>query len=135
MGSAIKGIPFDEKSGTIPNINGRVFNQDTQEILTGMYTCGWIKRGPTGVIGTNKEDAIETVHCMIEDVQSGKYIEVDSIDKDCVDEIITDAQPDTFTFDDWKRIDKIEIERGKVVNRPRIKFTSTLSMLKVLNRA
>tara|TARA_Y100001934_G_scaffold180244_1_gene213215 strand:- start:77 stop:1483 length:1407 start_codon:yes stop_codon:yes gene_type:complete len=135
MGSAINGIPFDEKSGTIPNINGRVFNQDTQEILTGMYTCGWIKRGPTGVIGTNKEDAIETVHCMIEDVQSGKYIDVDPIDKDCVDEIITDAQPDTFTFDDWKRIDKIEIERGKVVNRPRIKFTSTLSMLKVLNRA
>ena len=134
VGSAVPGIPFDAKSGIICNSEGRIFNPKTQEILIGMYTSGWIKRGPTGVIGTNKEDSIESINCLIEDVNSGKMLVSASKNFSKVEELLHSRQPDLFTFDDWKRIDNMEIANGDLVGRPRVKFTSTLSMLKVLGR-
>ena len=134
VGSAVPGIPFDAKSGIICNSEGRIFNPKTQELLIGMYTSGWIKRGPTGVIGTNKEDSIESINCLIEDVKSGKMLVPASKNFSKVEELLHSRQPDLFTFDDWKRIDNMEIANGDLVGRPRVKFTSTLSMLKVLGR-
>ena len=99
-----------------------------------MYTSGWIKRGPTGVIGTNKEDSIESINCLIEDVKSGKMLMPTSKCFSKVEELVRSRQSDLFTFDDWKRIDNMEIANGDLVGRPRVKFTSTLSMLKVLGR-
>ncbi len=100
-----------------------------------MYTSGWIKRGPTGVIGTNKEDSIETINCLIEDVKEGKMLSPSNKGSSKVEELVRSRQPDLFTFDDWKQIDSIEIANGDSIGRPRVKFTSTASMLKVLGRS
>ena len=134
LGSAVPEIPFDAKSGIICNSAGRILDPKTQEFLIGMYTSGWIKRGPTGVIGTNKEDSIESINCLIEDVKSGKMLMPTSKCFSKVEELVRSRQSDLFTFDDWKRIDNMEIANGDLVGRPRVKFTSTLSMLKVLGR-
>ena len=135
LGSAISGIPFNSEAGIVPNINGRIINKDTQEFCTGLYTAGWIKRGPTGVIGTNKGDAIETVKCIVEDVKDGNIIMNKSVGKTYIEEFVRDRQQNLFTFDDWKQIDEIERENGKLFNRPRIKFNNTQSMLQALDRA
>ena len=134
LGSAVPDIPFDNESGMICNSQGRILNPETQEFLTGMYTCGWIKRGPTGVIGTNKEDSIESVNCLIEDVKSGKILKPSDPSIVRIEELVRSRQPDVFTFMDWKQIDNMEIDKGSLVGRPRIKFTSTSSMLKALGR-
>ncbi len=69
-GVALDGVPFDERSGTIPNVGGRILDQ-TGAPIPGLYAAGWIKRGPTGVIGTNKKDAVETVDLLLEDARAG----------------------------------------------------------------
>ena len=102
--------------------------------MTGLYTAGWIKRGPTGVIGTNKTDAQETVQCMIEDLVAGKILQPDDASREAVDTLVRERQPETITFDDWKRIDAKEIENGEAQNRPRVKFTNVADMLAVLKR-
>ena len=134
LGSSVPGIPFDNKSGIICNVQGRILNPETQELLTGMYTCGWIKRGPTGVIGTNKADSVESINCLIEDVKSGKMLK--PIDSSIVriEELVRSRQPDALTFMDWKQLDNMERAKGSAVGRPRVKFTSTPSMLKALRR-
>ncbi|MBS60563.1 MAG: NADP oxidoreductase [Anaerolineaceae bacterium] len=135
LGSAVPGIPFDSQAGIICHSQGRILDPKTQEILIGMYTSGWIKRGPTGVIGTNKEDSIESINCLIEDVKSGKMLSPTNKGLSNVEELVRSRQPDLFTFDDWKRIDDMEIANGDSVGRPRVKLTSTASMLKVLGRS
>ena len=134
LGSSVPGIPFDNKSGIICNVQGRILNPETQELLTGMYTCGWIKRGPTGVIGTNKADSVESINCLIEDVKSGKMLK--PIDSSIVriEELVRSRQPDALTFMDGKQLDNMERAKGSAVGRPRVKFTSTPSMLKALRR-
>ena len=134
LGSAVPDIPFDNKSGIICNLQGRILNPETQELLTGMYTCGWIKRGPTGVIGTNKADSIETVNCLIEDVKSGNILKPTESSIVSIEELVRSRQPDVFTFTDWKKIDNIEIDKGSLVGRPRVKLTSMSSILKALGR-
>ena len=69
-GVSLDGVPFDERSGTIPNAGGRVLDE-TGAPIPGLYAAGWIKRGPTGVIGTNKKDAVETVDLLLEDARAG----------------------------------------------------------------
>ena len=69
-GVPLAGLPFDERRGTLPNDGGRVLGEDGAP-LPGVYCAGWIKRGPTGVIGTNKKDATETVELLLEDARSG----------------------------------------------------------------
>ena len=70
-GHPLKDVPFDERAGIIPNQTGRVIDPETQAPLARLYVAGWIKRGPSGVVGTNKPDAIETVGLMLEDLQQG----------------------------------------------------------------
>src|SRR2546430_17509550 len=70
-GVPLPGVPFNESWGVILNDKGRVLDPDTKQPVLGEYTAGWIKRGPTGVIGTNKPDAAETVQCMVEDLARG----------------------------------------------------------------
>ena len=70
LGTGLEGIPFDASRGLIPNEAGRVVDPDTGEQVPGHYAVGWIKRGPSGVIGTNKKDAHETVATIFEDLES-----------------------------------------------------------------
>lgn len=134
-GVPIPDVPFHDKWGVIFNKEGRVVDAATQNPLPGEYTGGWIKRGPSGVIGTNKPDAQETVQHMLEDVAAGQTLCPEQPQATAVLDLITTRQPHFFTYDDWLKLDAIEIARGEAEGRPRIKFTNVESMLAALGRA
>ena len=134
-GVALPGVPFDEKSGVIPNEAGRVTDPEAGEALRGVYVAGWIKRGPTGLIGTNKPDAEETVKCMVEDAQNEAVFDVTQADPEAIEQLIAQRQSDYFTYDDWKRVDAQETAQGEAAGRPRVKFTSLDEMLEALRES
>jgi ferredoxin--NADP+ reductase len=133
-GVALPGVPFNESWGVILNQKGRVLDPETQQPLVGQYTAGWIKRGPTGVIGTNKPDALETVNCMIEDVAAAQTLTPAQPGPAAIEELIRQRQPNYFSYADWLKIDEIEVAEGKKLGRPRLKFTRLEDMLAVLGR-
>ncbi len=122
------GVPFDERSGVIPNQQGRV--TESGKVVPGLYVSGWIKRGPTGVIGTNKADSDETVRHIFEDIAQLKPCA--RRDTNSLLESLKKKGVRAVSFPDWKRIDAAEITRGKAVDKPREKFTSAAEMLAVL---
>ncbi|MDX1435220.1 MAG: FAD-dependent oxidoreductase [Anaerolineales bacterium] len=132
-GVPLPDIPFNADWGVILNEKGRVIDEESRRSLTGIYTAGWIKRGPTGVIGTNKPDARETVDCMLEDLQAGLYLEPDASPAETLD-MIRGRQPNYLTYDDWRTLDELELERGRLEGRPRVKFTHLEEMLAALGR-
>jgi ferredoxin/flavodoxin---NADP+ reductase len=134
QGVPLPGVPFNKDWSVILNQKGRVIDPDTQQPITGLYTAGWIKRGPTGVIGTNKPDARETVDCMLEDLQKQATLVPESPDPASVQALIRKRQPDYFTYDNWRALDSLELERGAEVGRPRVKFTRMSEMLAALGR-
>jgi ferredoxin/flavodoxin---NADP+ reductase len=133
-GIPIPDVPFYDSWGVILNKEGRVLHLDTREPVVGEYTGGWIKRGPSGVIGTNKPDALETVKHMLEDVAAGKTLCPDQPAPAAAAALVTARQPAYFTYEDWLRLDAMEIARGKAEGRPRVKFTSVGEMLAALGR-
>jgi ferredoxin--NADP+ reductase len=133
-GTPLPGVPFNESWGVILNQKGRVLNAETQEPVVGEYTAGWIKRGPTGVIGTNKPDALETVTCMLEDLADGCILEPAYPEPNDLEKLIRERQPHYFSFADWLKLDKIEVARGAKLGRPRLKFIRVEDMLAVLGR-
>ncbi len=133
-GAALPGVPFFDKWGVILNQNGCVLDTDTQEPIVGEYTAGWIKRGPSGVIGTNKPCALETVTCMMKDLAKGITLSPSQPEVSAADELVKARQPDYFTFADWKKLDEIEVAKGRELGRPRLKFTQVEDMLAALGR-
>ncbi|MFQ6046935.1 MAG: FAD-dependent oxidoreductase [Gemmatimonadales bacterium] len=134
-GVPIPGLPFDERRATVPNVKGRVCESvDSARPLRGIYVSGWIKRGPIGVIGTNKPDARETAQAMLEDASWGVTLAPEHTDEDAAVRLVRERQPDYISFTDWMRIDTAETERGRALGRPRVKFTSVSEMLAVLGR-
>ena len=131
-GVPLPGVPFHESWGVIPNNGGRVIDITTKEPLLGEYTAGWIKRGPTGVIGTNKTDAAETVENMLEDARAGRTLEPSHPTAEAVTSMLDERQCRPVSFDDWKRLDEFELNRGKAEGRPRVKFTRIEDMLAAL---
>jgi ferredoxin--NADP+ reductase len=110
---------------------GRVIDPDSQTPVIGQYTSGWAKRGPSGVIGTNKPDSVETVKCMLKDMENGVSWKPSS---ECVEDLIRQRQPEFFSYADWRRLDEIELANGSVSGKPRVKFTSVDDMLFALGR-
>jgi ferredoxin--NADP+ reductase len=106
--------------------------QGSDERMTGQYAVGWIKRGPSGVIGTNKPDAVETVEKLLEDIQAGQVWQPASTSDEAVINLLRERQPDFVTFDDWLVLDELEQERGRAINRPRVKFSRVDEMLNAL---
>ena len=135
LGVALPDVPFDERQGVIPNDRGRVLAGAGQAPLTGLYASGWIKRGPTGVIGTNKPDAAETVERMLEDLQAGSTLHPGRPGVAAAEALVRERQPDYVSYDDWLRLDDIETARGKKHGRPRVKLTRTEDMLAALRAA
>lgn len=133
-GVPLPGVPFNESFGVILNEKGRVLDQDTRQPRVGEYVAGWIKRGPTGVIGTNKPDAAETVACMVEDVEAGRVLDPPEPDAAAADRLVRLRQPQCVSYADWKRIDAIEVARGRPAGRPRVKFTRLADIQSALGR-
>jgi ferredoxin--NADP+ reductase len=120
-GKPIRGLPFDESAAVVPNEGGRVIG------APGSYVAGWIKRGPTGFIGTNKSCAAETVHHLVADYNAGLL--VDPAGKPAaLDKFVRSRQPDVVDAAGWKAIDAAEVARGGE-ERPRDKFTVVADML------
>ena len=133
-GVPLPDVPFNDKWGVILNEKGRVLDPATKLPLAGQYTSGWIKRGPSGVIGTNKPDSVETAMCMLEDAQKGVTFQPAQPDLDSIDKLVRERQPRFFSIADWLAIDKLEVAKGAAQGRPRVKFTSVEEMLAALGR-
>jgi ferredoxin--NADP+ reductase len=133
-GVPLPDVPFHEKWGVILNEKGRVMDPESKQPRVGQYTAGWIKRGPSGVIGTNKPDAVETVKCMLEDLAQDRLLQPSQPESRCVADLVRARQPQFFTFADWLKLDEMEVARGQAQGRPRVKFTSAEEMLAALGR-
>jgi ferredoxin--NADP+ reductase len=135
-GVPLPGVPFYDRWGTIPNDKGRVLTQqDSGTPVTGNYVVGWIKRGPSGVIGTNKPDSVETANMLLEDAKAGKIFAPDAPTREEVDNLLHERNVRYVNFTDWLVLDHLEQQRGAAVNRPRIKFSRVQDMLDALEQA
>jgi ferredoxin/flavodoxin---NADP+ reductase len=126
-GTALEGVPFDERQGVIPNDGGRVLDGD--EPVRGEYVVGWIKRGPTGIIGTNKRDAQQTVEQLLEDLDAGRLLDPADPDRESLDALIAERRPDAVSYAGWQAIDSAEKSAGEPHGRPRVKLCSIEELL------
>ncbi len=133
-GVPLPGVPFNQDWGVLLNEKGRVLDPETKQPMIGVYTAGWIKRGPTGVIGTNKPDAAETVANMLEDLSRDAVLSPAAPQGADAEALVRDRQPFFFSYADWRRLNEMEVERGRAAGRPRVKFTRVDEMLAVLGR-
>ncbi|HEY1355275.1 MAG TPA: FAD-dependent oxidoreductase [Solirubrobacterales bacterium] len=131
-GIPIEGVPFDDGRGLILNEGGRVLDSHDGGHKIGHYTAGWIKRGPSGVIGTNKKDALETVRHLLADVESGSLLDPSDPDPASVEELLAGRGVRFVSFEDWQAIDEAEVGRGEPHGRPRVKFVRVEEMLDAL---
>ena len=113
QGVPLPGVPFDEGSRTIPNEGGRV--------QPGLYAAGWIKRGPSGVIGTNKKDATETVALLLEDARAGL---LPPRGEGTLEELLEERGVEAVLYAGWEAIDAAERAAGEPHGRPRIKLAT-----------
>jgi len=130
----LPGVPFDERSFILPNDRGRVRTADG-EALPGVYAVGWIKRGPTGILGTNKRDAEETVGCLAEDLASGRLPAAANPDPEQIAALLAERKPDLVSADGWRAIDAEELRRGSRDQRPRVKLASRQELLSAAQAA
>jgi ferredoxin--NADP+ reductase len=121
-GVPLADVPFDERRGTLRNDGGRVLDEDGQPV-PGVYCAGWIKRGPTGVIGTNKKDATETVELLLEDAASGRLPEKET-EAAAVDALLAERGVPVVLYAGWTAIDERERAAGESLGRPRVKLCS-----------
>lgn len=135
MGVPLPGVPFNQSWGVILNDGGRVIDPDSKKPVTGEYAAGWIKRGPSGVIGTNKPCAVGTVDLLLEDLQAGALLNPPYPQPEAIADLIAQRQPHFFSYADWQKLDEMEIARGEAQGRPRVKFTSVAEMLAALGKA
>ena len=127
-GTPLEGLPFDESRGTIPHAAGRILDERGAP-LRGDYVVGWIKRGPSGIIGTNKRDAQETVDELLEDLDAGRLNEPAEPSRDALEELLAERAPDHVTYSGWEAIDAAEKAAGEPHGRPRVKLTRTEELL------
>jgi ferredoxin--NADP+ reductase len=146
-GIPLPGVPFDERSDVIPNSAGRVLDPDSGAPLPGEYVVGWIKRGPSGVIGTNKKDAQETVDAMLADLappddagqngtgahppERGTAHVPSTPDAGAIEALLRSRQPQLVTYSGWEAIDRHERALGEPAGRPRVKLTRIDELLQV----
>ncbi len=136
-GTPIPEVPFDPKSGKIPNREGRVFSADLKTPRLGEYVVGWAKRGPSGLIGTNRADSVATVKSMLEDALAGKFgWETGALNGEgLMEEFLRQRRCRFVSFSDWQKLDKIEIEAGKKKGKTREKISRVSEMLGALDLA
>jgi ferredoxin--NADP+ reductase len=129
-GRPLPGVPFDERRGLIRNEGGRVTDEDGTS-LPGEYTVGWIKRGPSGVIGTNKKDAADTVARVAEDKNTGRLNQPELTDAEATATWLKEQVPGLVSWSGWGRIDSHERGLGEPQGRPRVKLVRVPEMLAI----
>ena len=132
LGSRIPGVPFDAVSGTVPNDVGRVLDGNGRPV-PGVYVTGWIKRGPRGVIGTNRTCAEQTVAALWEDFDAG-VLASEITDRAALEGLLVSRDVTPLSWEDWTVIDAAERERGVSSARPRVKFVDVADMLTEVRR-
>ncbi|TBN58452.1 pyridine nucleotide-disulfide oxidoreductase [Glaciihabitans arcticus] len=132
FGSPLDGIPFDEKRGVIPNREGQVLD-DNDELVPGVYATGWIKRGPVGLIGHTKSDAMETVRHVIND-QANWWAPAHP-EEEAIVALLRDRGVEFTNLDGWHNLDQHELALGEAVGRTRIKVVPRDEMVTVSNKA
>jgi ferredoxin--NADP+ reductase len=133
-GVPLAGIPFDERRGLIRNAGGRVTDEDGAQ-QRGEYVVGWVKRGPSGVIGTNKKDAADTVARILEDREAGVLNAPADPSPEACAEWLAEQCPHLITWEGWRAIDEHETGAGASQGRPRVKLVRTGEMFDVANAA
>jgi ferredoxin--NADP+ reductase len=129
-GAPLAGLPFDERRGLLPHDGGgRVVGDDGP--LPGIYAAGWIKRGPSGVIGTNKKCAQETVDSLLEDLAAGKLPRHEVSTRDAIEAELVKRKPNLVTYAHWETIDSHERGLGEPHGRPRVKLTRVEELLQI----
>src|SRR5258708_4734805 len=134
MDVPLADLTFDQRAGIIPNDHGRVIDPATSQPIPGEYVVGWIKRGPSGIIGTNKADSGETVNMVIEDLAKLPTINPSDATPESVEKLIKSRKPDYVSYDDWLLLDQLEQSNGQASERPRIKFSRIPDMLSALDK-
>ncbi|WP_024795318.1 FAD-dependent oxidoreductase [Tomitella biformata] len=129
-GVAMAGVPFDDRRGVIPNEGGRVIDPATGEPVLGVYVTGWIKRGPSGFLGTNKKCANDTVGLLAADVKD-RLLSRPVKDRAALEALISERQPDSVNFKEWSVLDRAERARGKESGRPRVRFANVQQMVDI----
>jgi ferredoxin--NADP+ reductase len=119
------GLPFDERAGTIPHTDGRIEGRRNE------YVVGWIKRGPTGVIGSNKKDSADTVETLLADLAEAELADFDAEHLDQIRQWLLERQPKLVTTEHWQLIDAYERTTGEGSGRPRVKLTSVEDLLRI----
>ena len=132
QGVPLPGIPFDAMRGVIPNEQGRIIDPATASPVEGEYVVGWIKRGPQGIIGTNKPDSQETVDSLLADLASGNLHKQEVPPRAVLERLLSERRRDFVSYEDWQLIDLLEQERGKASGAPRVKFSKVEEMLHAL---
>jgi ferredoxin--NADP+ reductase len=131
---ALPGVPFDEKRGLIPNMDGRVIDLANQTPIERTYVVGWAKRGPSGIIGTNKPDSVATVVSMKADWQSiGSQVAIER-DGNAVATLLQSRSAQVVTYADWQKLDAHETQLGSAQQRPRVKVVDVKEMLDIIKR-
>ncbi|MGH3676585.1 MAG: 4Fe-4S binding protein [Mycobacterium sp.] len=127
-GRPIRDLPFDEAAAVVPNDGGRVIDPESGRPVRGSYVAGWVKRGPTGFIGTNKSCAAQTVQNLVDDYNAGLLADPIA-NRAALDKLVHGRQPHLVDGAGWNAIDRAEIARGETDDRPRDKFTTVADML------
>jgi ferredoxin--NADP+ reductase len=134
-GRGLPGVPFDARSGVVPNISGRVVEETgSTTTVPGVYVAGWIKRGPQGIIGTNKQCAADTVARLLADVAAGDVPRAEP-SVGSLDALLAERQVQVTTWADWQGLDRVEQARGASAGRPRAKITAVREMLCIIEEA
>lgn len=130
-GIPIEGVPFDDKRGVFPNVDGRLVEKG--EPVFGMYAVGWIKRGPSGVLGSNKPDSLKTVETLIGDIE--KLQLAPNRTNQSILTKLANSKVDVVSFNEWQNIDAYEIAAGQKVGKPREKLTTISELLAVAKKS
>jgi ferredoxin--NADP+ reductase len=131
-GVELPGVPFDSKNGVIPNQQGRIVDPATGTVWAGEYVVGWIKRGPSGVIGTNRPDSVETVTMALDDAANNSTLNPNAPAPEAIDALLASRGIEYVTYAAWLKLDEIEQKRGAELNRTRLKFSRIEDMLNAL---
>jgi ferredoxin/flavodoxin---NADP+ reductase len=132
-GVGLPELPFDERRGTIRNERGRVVDADGDHVAA-TYCAGWIKRGPTGIIGTNKKDATETVAQLLEDVDEGRLSHREEVTADAIEALLAEREVQAVMYQGWTSIDELERAAGEKLGRPRVKLRTWDDLLEAAER-